>query len=628
MRKVTLTDRLRYRFDNTISRGTVALIGWLLAVVVVLVLTSSLLVYATGIAPEVGGHKPGFLQMVWFSLMRTIDTGNVGGDKGSWPFLLSMLAITVGGILIFSTLIGVIFTGIEDKLSELRKGRSFVVERGHTIIFGWSPEIFSVIAELVAANESRKSACIAILAQKDKVEMEDEIRERVGGTKNTRVVCRTGDPIDIDDVEIVNPHDARSIIILSPEGDDADSQVIKAILALTNNPDRRKSPYHIVSRIREPENLGVARMVGGDEVELVPVDDFIARLTAQTCRQSGLSVVYTDLLDFEGHEIYFAEEPGLVGKTFGEALAAYENCSVIGLRPRDGGIRLNPSMETGISAGDAVILIAEDDSAISLSGAADPVGVGAIRRPGVVEQGPERTLILGWNRRAPTIIAKLDSYVPYGSDVTVVAHDGIPTHFDGLRNQRVACRAGNTTDRQTLDGLEVASYDHVVVLSYSDELDNEKADSRTLVTLLHLRDIAERNGRSFSIVSEMLDDRNRELAEITRADDFIVSDRLVSLMMCQVSENKELSVVFEQLIDPEGSELYLRPADEYVEPGVPVNFYTVVEAARRLGEVAVGYRVKADAGDPHRSYGVHLNPGKSRLTTFTHDDRVIVLAES
>ena len=195
MRKVTLTDRLRYRFDNTISRGTVALIGWLFAVVVVLVLTSSLLVYATGIAPAVGGHKPGFLQMVWFSLMRTIDTGNVGGDKGSWPFLLSMLAVTVGGILIFSTLIGVIFTGIEDKLSDLRKGRSFVVERGHTIIFGWSPEIFSVIAELVAANESRKRGCIAILAQKDKVEMEDEIRERVGRTGNTRVVCRTGDPI-------------------------------------------------------------------------------------------------------------------------------------------------------------------------------------------------------------------------------------------------------------------------------------------------------------------------------------------------------------------------------------------------------------------------------------------------
>jgi hypothetical protein len=147
------------------------------------------------------------------------------------------------------------------------------------------------------------------------------------------------------------------------------------------------------------------------------------------------------------------------------------------------------------------------------------------------------------------------------------------------------------------------------------------------VTLLHLREIAEKNGQSFSIVSEMLDDRNRELAEITRADDFIVSDRLVSLMMCQVSENKELSSVFEDLIDPEGSELYLKPAEEYVKPGAPLTFYTVVEAARRRGEAAVGYRVKAETGDPQRSYGVHLNPEKSRRITFSEGDRVIVLAE-
>src|SRR5918997_3125824 len=126
----------------------------------------------------------------------------------------------------------------------------------------------------------------------------------------------------------------------------------------------------------------------------------------------------------------------------------------------------------------------------------------------------------------------------------------------------------------------------------------------------------------------MPDDRNRELAQITRADDFIVSDRLVSLMMCQVSENKEFSSVFEDLIDPEGSELYLKPVDEYVTPGVPLNFYTVVEAARRHGEVAVGYRVKAETGDPHKSYGVHLNPDKSQRITFAEGDRLIVLAES
>jgi voltage-gated potassium channel Kch len=629
MRQITLGDRLRYRFDNTISRGTVALIGWLFVLLAALVFASSLVVYATGVAPEAGGRRLGFLETLWLSLMRTIDPGGVGGDQGSWPFLLSMLAVTAGGILVFSTLIGVIFAGIDSKLDELRKGRSFVVEKGHTVVYGWSSEVFSVISELVVANESRPSACIAVLADKDKVEMEDEIRDRVGKKKNTRVVCRTGDPIDIDDLERVNPHEARSIIVLPPEGEDADSQVIKTILALTNNPNRRKEPYHIVSRMREPENLGVAQMVGGAEVELVPVDDLIARITAQTCRQSGLSVVYTDLLDFGGDEIYFRHEPRLVEIAFGEALTAYESCSVIGLRTGNGRIELNPPMETEITAEDALILIAEDDSAIALSENADPkVEAGAIRRPRPHREKPERTLILGWNERAPMMIAHLDRYVSPGSEVTVVTPEGagLPTTFDELEHQAVNVRTGNTSDRRTLDALEVPAYDHVIVLSYSDGSDD--ADSRTLVSLLHLREIAEHSGRSFSIVSEMLDDRNRELAEIARADDFIVSDRLVSLMMCQVSENKEYAAVFEELIDPKGSELYLKPAEEYVKPGVPLSFYTIVEAARRRGEVAVGYRVKAEAGDSRKSYGVRLNPAKSQRIEFAEGDKVIVLAVS
>ena len=87
-------------------------------------------------------------------------------------------------------------------------------------------------------------------------------------------------------------------------------------------------------------------MVGGDEAELVLVGDLIARIIAQTCRQSGLSVVYTELLDFGGDEIYFRAEPALVGKTFGDALLAYEDSAVIGLCPAGGAPQLNPPLDT------------------------------------------------------------------------------------------------------------------------------------------------------------------------------------------------------------------------------------------------------------------------------------------
>jgi hypothetical protein len=130
------------------------------------------------------------------------------------------------------------------------------------------------------------------------------------------------------------------------------------------------------------------------------------------------------------------------------------------------------------------------------------------------------------------------------------------------------------------------------------------------------------------VVSEMLDVRNRDLAEVTRADDFVVSDKLVALLLSQISENGALDDVFRDLFDPEGSELYLKPIADYVETGVPLDFYTVLEAARRRGEVAIGYRVAALADDGARAHGVVVNPEKSAKVTFAAGDRVVVLAES
>ena len=110
-------------------------------------------------------------------------------------------------------------------------------------------------------------------------------------------------------------------------------------------------------------------------------------------------------------------------------------------------------------------------------------------------------------------------------------------------------------------------------------------------------------------------------------DDFIVSEHLVSLMMAQLSENADLFDVFADIFDPEGAEIYLKPVSDYMTPGEPVNFYTMVEAARRRGETAIGYRLESEAGDAGRSYGVHTNPKKSDKVVFTSEDKLIVIAE-
>jgi voltage-gated potassium channel Kch len=381
--------------------------------------------------------------------------------------------------------------------------------------------------------------------------------------------------------------------------------------------------------------MDVLKLVGEkDNVQAVLTGDLIARVVAQTSRQSGLSVVYTELMDFGGDEIYFKHEPALAGKTFGEALLAYEDSCLMGLRKADGRLLLSPPMDSLIEDGDQIFALSADDDTIRISNQdLPPINEAAIRSTAKpLEPQPEKCLILGWNRSGTTIVHELDHYVSKGSQVTVVAdvfniEKQIRAQGGKLQNQKLVVQEGETTDRDLLNGLHVEEYDHVIVLAYS-TLEPQEADAKTLVTLLHLRDMAEKDETPFSIVSEMLDLRNRELAEATQVDDFIVSEHLVSLMMSQLSENAELFDVFTDIFDPEGAEIYLKPVSDYVATGELVNFYTVVEAARRRGETTLGYRITSEANTAGKAYGVHTNPKKSEKVTFAPEDKVIVIAEN
>ena len=636
-RRPSLRERLSYAFDSSLSRGPAMLIVWLGVVSVLMIVVLSGIVWLAGLVPVEDGASPkGFLEVAWMSLMRTLDAGTMGGDEGSWPFLISMLTVTFGGIFVISTLIGALSGVIDQKMDELRKGRSRVLENGHTLILGWSPRVFTIVSELATANENQRRASVVILGDRDKVEMEDELRERVEDFKTTKVVCRSGSPSDMGDLEIANVQGSKSIILLPPLGADPDIETIKTLLAVTNSPDRRSEPYHIVAEIRNPKNLEVARLVGREEAELVLVPDLLARVTVQTCRQSGLSVVYKELLDYGGDEIYFKNEPKITGKAFGEVLAMYAHSSIIGLRRGDGEILINPPMDLLVAADDQVIAISADDDTVVVS--KEPVAVDTaamVLDSAVQPSAPEHTLILGWNPTAPLILRELGAYVAAGSHAWVLADfpegtAAVQATLPSTANLSISLHVGDTTDRATLDALQIPRFDHVILLSPDIDdghEDEQKADARTLVTLLHLRDIRDQSGRRFSIVSEMLDLRNRALAEVTRADDFIVGDQLASLLLTQISENKELNAVFSILFAPEGSEIYLKPATDYVKPGREVSFATIVESARRRGQIAIGYRLQADSTDKEKSYGVATNPAKNTRVTLGERDSVIVLAE-
>lgn len=640
-KKASFQARLKYKFDNYVSKGTVSLISYLGILSLILVLFFAGILLLINLKPQDNAEEFSIFDSFWVNMIHVLDPGTLSGSgEEKWEFRLYLLFITIIGIVVLSTLIGLISNGILTKLDELRKGRSFVIEQNHVLILGWSSKIFTIVSELMRANENLKEGVIVILGPKDKVEMEDEIKLKVDvealALGNTRIICRTGDPIDIDDIHIGNPYASKSIIVLDKDNENSDSQIIKTIVALVTNPKRkelRPDAYHITAEIKDSKNFEVAKMVGKDEVELILADDFISRIMVQTSRQSGLSVVYIELMDYEGDEIYFGKAEVLVGKTFREIIFSYKESAIMGLQFADGTCAINPPMETIFNHGDKIIGITKDDDTLIPSKIPDNVvNTNVIMLSEEEKIKEEKILIIGWNDRAKNIIRELAQYTPMGSMVKVVSKFDDPIQAikrlkSTLNNLSIEFKIAETTDRETIENLKITEYDYIILLCYEQHYPIQEADAQTLITLLHIRSIAEKTKKHLKLVSEMIDMKNRQLADITSADDFIVSDKLLSLLMAQVSETKFLMRVFEDLFDAEGSEIYIKPIKNYIHIGESVNFYTLLESTVRKNEVAIGYRILAHSKNVNKQYGVVINPKKSEIINFVEGDEVIVLSE-
>ena len=632
MKKRNLLSTLRYKFDNLMSKGTLAMISLLGITSLLIVIVAAAVISLLAIKPE-GEEELNFIEGAWLSLMRTLDPGTMGGDSG-WTFRIIAFLVTIGGIFIISTLIGVLNNGIEAKLEQLRQGRSFVIEKNHTLILGWSTKIFTIISELSIANENKKKPRIVILAEKDKVEMEDEIKEAFPNLGKLKIVCRNGSPNNLQDLEIVNPQDSKSIIILSDDFNKSDAQIIKTILAITKSPNRRIDPYHITTELNNERNIEICKLIGGEELEIILSDEIIAKIIIQTSRQSGLSIVYQELMDFDGAEIYFSQIDNLIAKPYSEVILAFNDSAVIGINNKANSVILiNPPMDYVLMPGDEVIAITEDDDSLIPSTTKDfLINEAAIQHSNNSESSPEKILMLGWNTRGGLLLRELNDYVAKNSIVDIISsfpidESIISNYKNDFKNLIINFTHKDTTDNSVIRDLNIVDYNSIQVLCYREEMEIQEADASTMITLLHLRHISETLNKEIKIVSEMLDIKNRDLANVTKADDFIVSDKLISLMMSQVSENKQLMRVFEDLMRSEGSEIYLKSINDYIKTEESVNFYTLMESAKRRGDTAIGYRINSLIHNQDAAYGVVINPKKDDYIQFTDLDKIIVLSE-
>ncbi|MCO6046582.1 hypothetical protein NG895_22010 [Aeoliella sp. ICT_H6.2] len=653
MSSPSLGQRLRYRFDSFMARGGSSIFISLMLFFLVLFVSISLIRLAIYFFMGAGQNQytdadtmGEQMYIVWLGMT---DPGNMNHDllSHSWFKVPAMLA-GMSGVVILSMLIAFITTALDQKLTQLRKGHSKVIESDHTLILGWNGRVTEILRELVIANESEDNPCVVILSEREKEYMDDQLSLLMPDTQNTRVVTRSGAVSSVVNLDIASLSTCKSVVVLAYCDDAAseavkvasDIRVIKTILAVGAGKEEG-AELNIVAELFTERSRTIAEDISSD-VTTVDAQEILAKILVQTSRSVGLSVVYGEALSFDGCEMYFHNDDwgGLV---FGELQFHFPDGVPLGLRTKKGDLLINPPPDRIMASSDDILILAEDDSTIEFQ--AEPVA-----RPrdielagGRVEMRIERELLIGWNPKLPTILREYADYVLEGSTFDVMIDsppDDIRSTLERLDAEldKIEIRLVDASplSSESLTSVEPWTYDNILILSRGiDNPDPETTDSETIVVLLLLRQLFDaeltRNGNETirtKLITEVMDSNNQELIARAGVNDFIISNRFVSMMLAQVSEEQDIKRVYDDLFSEDGSEIYLKPASLYfTEFPAEVSFADMMGIAQKREEVCIGVKITAKETHMDENFGVKLIPEKNTRYRLEPNDCLIVVAE-
>lgn len=630
--------KIKYSLDKLISQNPNRLL--LIVSVLSLLILSIIASLITLFNPKTSNFFENFGELINITLDPSIKIDN----NYFVTFLYVLVALL--GLLLFSVLIGMLTSIIESRIIELKRGRSPIIESNHTIFLGWSNKIFTAIRELSEANSSMKSSSIVVMSIRDKVFMEDYLFREIPENSNTSVICRTGDPSDFKDLELISPSTARSIVLFSTEDEYSDSIVLKRALSLQKN-ELVNCP--IVAEVNSLENADALKLLS--KLTVIQPRNLIMRILAHSLKEPGLSKVYSELLTFEGKEIYFwplneknhSFEKYIVGKKFKDIIFEFEISSIIGVvkdfmnlgaDAQTDSVKLLPDFDYEIKSTDRLILISEDDTTIGGS-----VGKSIFNSNKNIEINlknnivyPSRHItIIGWHSWGEILLNELNIQLPKNSTIEIFYNPEFTNSpnietLNSFKNISINLNKIHDLKKESFYSINWSQTDSILILGYRDKLNIQQADSYNLLSFTHIKHFRDNNKSKINICCEILDPKNGELIEGTRDDEFVASDDLVAKYLIQLSENKYLKSVYTDLLDDDGAELYLRSSEIYVSSDITIKFGDLVALGLTRDEIVIGVQLKENATS-HKVNSI-LSPPKSSEIFIQKHDKIIVLANN
>lgn len=578
---------------------------------------------------------------IYHLFLEVTDPGNMASfiEKPIWVKMTAVLA-GLSGIVIFSLLVALITTGTENLLKTIAEGTSQVFEEGHYIIIGKNSRLPDIIQEMILASEYERNKVVVFS------ENIDHDFDLLFKKKNKlSIILRKGKTTSPQMLERLALGKSKSVIVLSNcEGyssiqkkEFSDTNVIKICYALSIS-IQKGNKLTVIPEIFLDSNRKVVKHILGENALLFDSDNILSRLLVQTSLFNGLVKVYEELFSFVGSELYFIKNPKNNVK-FGDISYYLEDGIVIGYKCPHKGLLINPSPTDILNQDQILLLIMSDKSKFRFSNTkiVEPKRIEMPKCPPHVIL--KSKIIIGWNSKTYDIIAEYDKYLTEDSTIKLILTSACNANMEEVGSLQKQVKSKfvvehvKEIDETYLENLNLFNYDMVVLLkTCSDTENNEIVDSRNIKNLLIIQKILRNRGNSLKrpvVVSEVLNTANLELFSHLELSDFLLSNRIVSIFLTQLTFQPSLIEVYDILLAKEGAEIYIRPATSYFQDfEQSYTMCDLLEAAQNKNEVAIGYKkFHLNEKTSRTDFQININPVKNKPFYLSKQDFLIVLAD-
>lgn len=609
MKSITLKKKFEYWFDNKIAKGSLGLIHVLIAVSVTFAVLLALLIILFRFNEEgqIGS-------VIWDGIANVVNAEMPSFEDGSPGYIILMAVIAIIGVLFTSVLIGLITSAIEEKVLDLKRGNSLVLEEGHTVVLGYYPGEYTLIKQLILAAAG-KPDCVVLAGNMERDDMEQDLKNNMDIPNNFRIICRKADITDPSSIEKCSVDTCKTVIV-SPTDD---FTTVKSVLAVSALLKRLvTTDVRVNAIVSRHENRLPASLTETHNISTLETNDIIAKMVAHSSTQTGLSETFREIFNFEGSEFYIIDLPDAANLTFEEIMTRTDHAVPVGVYREDQTI-LNPPADLVFHEKDRLIVFAEENGVTKLTGAVEPeteyIPVGED-----YSEQETSVVIFGFNETLPIVLQELPEHVDKVSLIGQKLEKGMLdkiTRISENRHIQLNFYPDEPVTDEELFGI--ANYtEHIIILNRHDK-DPEQADMEVICLLLRLRDIREQYHLLFNVTVEMQKEHNQSLVNGGDNTDFLVSSSMSSLFLAQLAESPELISVFREILSNRGNELYLKNVGDTRLTGS----WTIRDLRRIIlkhNYILLGYL---------DSDGIsHFNPDPNEKVRFEKDYWLIVLGEN